>query len=184
MRSSDEIKNNATIHKINSYDKEISSEKHDEIVVWLFNQIEKDSTMFKKIFPKQMLNDGWYFVKLEKYIEHPIGHNKIIGFSDLYFRMEFKKPPTEKEIEWNFENNYKKISKDVIRSWHKQMFYNFYIEVKTSLNIGETIRQIKYYNSHIHTIHNEKTCWFVCSPEIKNKDVLLSQGIGFIKYKP
>jgi hypothetical protein len=201
MRASDEINNNA-IHKKSEYDKDVSSQKHDEIVLWLYKNIYPESNLFKSFVPKSVSeNPNYVFLRLIKKIEHPItkrnynNSSAIVGFADLYICMVFERLWSEEDVQRYMKSSqyYYKNDVETVRSWKKAFSLHKLFEIKTSVNIGETIRQIKYYsgNMDFRDYENDRGYgdeiqldWSVCAPDFKNKDILLEQNIGFIEYKP
>jgi len=143
-----------------------------------------------------------------------INHKQVsIGFCDLFLNIYFKRPRTKDEIRWecaqykekieyaeryiksgflSSEENIKtitdnqKIIDDIVsdNSCVVESSLACFIEVKTKLNLGETIRQINYYR-HNSMYRDSRNCrWIVCCSEDKHKQILEEQDIGFIHYKP
>lgn len=129
---------------------ELSSSKHDEILIWLHAQINSNGFLQKQI------NSGFEVGQIQKIeIERPIMRgSSIVGFADLSATFDV---------------------------WPKGQGFDFrqsivfLFEVKTKVNLGETIRQIKYYGGQN---------WFVCAPDFPNKNLLYENDIGFIPYEP
>lgn len=146
---------------------ELSSSKHDEILVWLYKKI-KDGFLAQKIHKRLE-----YVKLLDLKIEKPIfGHarqyNVKMGFADLWAKIEV--------IDKKFVGN--EIKQDwpqppTIDDGRREL--EFYFEIKSSVNIGETIRQINYYG---------QGPWIVCAPDFPNWELLTDNGIGFIPYEP
>lgn len=145
---------------------ELSSSKHDEILIWLHGKI-KDN------FIAQILNkERFEYVKLTSIeIEKPIfgvGRQYDVkkGFADLFARVEV----IDKSL----------AGKEIKQDWPRpptiddgKCHLDFYFEIKSKVNIGETIRQVKYYGGDN---------WFVCAPDFPHKDLLLENNIGFVPY--
>lgn len=57
--------------------------------------------------------------------------------------------------------------------------YKAFFEVKTEIpSLGELLRQINLYKTYLSGE------WFVVSPDVRFRDTLAEQGVGFIEYKP
>lgn len=182
MRSSDKAKGNILT---NSFDKQIFDTKHDEIVVWLYSKLKTDLILVSEVCginPDLILEHSVN-------IEHPIRcfNNRIRGFVDVALSVRFAALDKSGErMYWYFEHGRTYASKikeslkhtvtcssgDTLTAASDEISRNF--EVKTSVNIGETIRQIGYYDT--------KEPWYVCAPDFPHKDILIEQGIGFIPY--
>ena len=151
MRSSDKKSDVLT----NSHDRQIFDSKHDKILMWLFESLNSDEVFLKSILG---LAPDFKIYHVEKKIECPITKldyafkNRVMGFADMaiYAYEEANGNPCS----------------------------IVYIEVKSSVNIGETIRQINYYKS----FQGPGARWLVCAPKFKGSEILLSQKIGFIEY--
>lgn len=161
---------------------------HDDIVVWLYNQMDRGNEIFDSICK---IDDTWDSVEISKKIEHPImsdggryGNRKAIGFADLLILVDAKGKNTDEFVNSNIKSHlvrfpYEKPEDDWFRE--KKRRDAIYIEVKTKVNIGETIRQINYYKANALGIDS---LWYVCAPAFSMSDILIEQGIGFIEYKP
>ena len=169
MRVSDSIKNN--LPKSAAYDKQIYDDKHDEHVVSIYESIKNGS-----------MNLGGYLVGYfgehpnaywaknvfavtdtnKAVIELPIENQaykgkQIIGFVDV---------ATEVEVEWYCDEDEK--------NWKQKV--PVYIEVKSKINVGETIRQIKYYKSSCR----DGSIWMVAAPGNLHSKLFEEQGIGYL----
>lgn len=170
----------------NYHDQQIYDTKHDEITVWAYSKF-KDAEFLKsiaKIKPERIEN-------LKVFIEHPVAvkNGHTLGFIDVYaeFRSCYgvyyysrSSPPYNNESLSESEFNelpddkkphYKKIE----NTSHSRLA----IEVKTNVNIGETIRQINYLKDAANA-----SKWFVVAPLFQGFDILEEQGIRFIPYEP
>lgn len=152
MRGSDELKRR-------SHDQQISTAEHDKIAVWLFRKITndlefRDSIIVPNPTPGGVINEQRSGVTLEHCITNRRG--EPVGFVDLMLHLQ-----------WGGDQYFRSRA---------------YVEVKTSVNLGETIRQIKYYQSFIHYADSDASNWFVCAPTCNHVDILEANGIGFIKY--
>lgn len=56
-------------------------------------------------------------------------------------------------------------------------WYAAFFEVKTKINVGEVVRQLRYYL--VHSEYNETKLW-VCAPLCEHIDILEDHGIGFL----
>lgn len=146
MRASDQAK--AQFER--SHDQQIRQSQHDEVLKKLYRWLKSEKS-------DDFLSNGGAIKIIEKdvQIEAPIlsinrRDVKPIGFADLLVIMKFEKNK---------------------HTWHCRV----YIEVKTSVNIGETIRQINYYGGN-----DEISSWYVAAPSFKEFDILNDQRIGYI----
>lgn len=149
---------------------ELNSSKHDDILVWLHKKI-KDGLL------ADFLNENYDYSKILKIeIEKPIlrkdfkYNDYVAGFADLHVEFEaIRKDAVGKVTKYS-------NGEETIDDGKRPI--NWFFEIKTSLNIGETIRQIKYYN------YDSSQTWFVCSPDSSKKNLLFENGISFISYEP
>jgi hypothetical protein len=151
MRASDKAKSGIDFYDAgnNSFDKQISSDQHDKICLWLYKKLKTDKAFFMSAMD---FVPDIVFEKVDFRLESPILRgDRIIGFCDVEVRLWFKD---------DRDNLYSR---------------SFLIEVKSKVNVGETIRQIRYYGGE----H-----WYVCAPMFDDVDVLKEQGIRFIPYEP
>lgn len=167
MRKSDEV------NTIKSHDKQIFDSKHDEIVVWLYQKLK---------------NPDWFNQNVFSWVKK---NYSVIEMKEV---IQIGKPKIEKALIKTKRNYYGTSSAtigfaDIALQYRVSLLYkqkseidNFYVffEVKSSVNIGETIRQINYYQDlDVEPIGR----WFVCAPEFDQSSILLEQGVGFIPYK-
>lgn len=154
---------------------------HDEIVMWLYNKATSEGIgMLGLLTVDTFCNEhkeNKSGIRIKRKIEHPLKTTvrtyrdtveKIVGYVDLLIHIE---SDVEKLADKDRPTNYIET--------HDQ---NLLIEVKTKINLGETIRQINYYKSFY--AHYENISWVVCAPGTTYKDVLIEQGIEYIEYKP
>lgn len=204
MRASDKSKiglNNI----LNSHDKDFGSDKHDEISMWLYQKL-KTHDFLKTIIDQK---DFEFIKSTEVILEFPI-HGRGFADLVLIYRGKknylYNKSKTEylyekarsERMKIKMDFDYVFLSKEEVAEKYPQkhgldfessFFYEspssfedlIFFEVKTSINIGETVRQIRYYNQ-LMAQHN-KPKWFVCSPDKKYAEILKEQNIGFIEYK-
>jgi len=167
MRESDRIKSGGNLIE-RLHDKQIYDTKHDKIVKWLNFALSKNVYSSSHHIWQTSLGDGWGDWNLKEYkvyIEHPIYawddtrcqySDRILGFADLAIKVKLE------------------TGHGTYSGWR-------YIEVKSRVNLGETIRQIKYYcegNPQLLKL------WRVCAPACDDSKILIEQGIGFIEYEP
>lgn len=200
MRASDQVKNVIT----SSHDKDIFSSKHDEIVVWLYDQLKSplmNNPVLESILDSNFNPDygysqyPWSFIntygnqiinanKVDVKIEYPLTKRQqefVIGFSDLFLSVQIENHLSQEDIDRLKISSdyklYKKCYEDT--KWIQKYRISMGIEVKSVVNIGETIRQINYYKMN-SSVYN----WFVCAPQFPRSELLVEQGIGFIPYTP
>lgn len=165
MRSSDTAKGSMDFAKTfhGSHDQQIGQSAHDEIVLWLYEKLNDQEFIFNNLD----LSRDYKIKKIYRTIEQPLfasyrSGSKPGGFIDLAMRAEIVK-----EDDADIDRHYR--------------FHRLF-EVKTSVNIGETIRQIRYYSGLGAGYADDK--WYVCAPDFASKNILIEQGIGFIPYEP
>lgn len=187
---SDEYKN----HFQKSHDKQINDSKHDEIVLWLYSKL-KDFNFVKKTISSEHLNyrlskekfttSGGQGERLEKEIlgyesnvsiEKPLikDHKHVIGFADLSLSVTVFTLGEETKVMYS-DRETPIITEFESKGYLKEIFF----EVKSSVNVGETIRQINYYNAN-----SGYKRWYLCAPPFAASSVIVEQGIGFIPYEP
>ena len=154
------------------YDNQIKSSKHDDICLWLSDKLKKEGPSFiysvfdKDLFSSTTIKAGPKVVWERQISGGSYGKKQALGFIDMSCEMSFKKNNIE-EGEFPYIN--------------KLAFF----EIKTSVNLGETIRQINYYRNNMESDYcGEEILWYVCAPKFGREDVLLDNDIGFIEYKP
>ena len=180
MRNSDERKN--PFEK--SHDRQIGGDLHDRILTWLYESLDWDTDSIETI-------TGWpsdKILKIKKEIETPFykssySGKSVIGFADLKVSVLVKiayTPSDYKELEKFYTPE---EAKGVIKEMKKEKFrtewIQGYVEIKSSVNLGETIRQIKYYDQS----NSGRQRWTVCAPRFPGVQILEEQGIGFIEYE-
>lgn len=159
MRNSDKIKQQVFI------DDQIKSSSHDEIVIWLYEKLKNEEYVRSLLkIPKETK------IELSKpSIEPPIIiDNYKMAYADIgifikLYTGKFNKR-TDESGKW--------VDADEQYNTIMAMF-----EVKTFVNIGETIRQINFVRA------KKDFKWFVCAPPFAQSGILEEQGIGFIEYK-
>lgn len=176
-------------------DDELSTPKHDEIMLWLDENAERLAPWMASQHPYHRsaaqklkaehpdLKDHPIFppngVKVEeKTWEWPVKNRNeyIVGFVDMRIKMR-----TLAEIGYSVTE-----SGGVVWKW-KEGWNNFnaLIEVKPSISsVGELIRQIRAYQTSVsgigpHTLIGP--AFYVCCPDDRVSGILADQGIGFIK---
>jgi hypothetical protein len=162
MRKSDENKNPFQ----NSHDRQIGETLHDKILYWLFHRLNEDHLDLVARVTGASENE---ICKIKVEIESPVygGFNmrSILGFVDL------KVTAFENRM-WETEEC--ESDEEMEEEFYLKEFSGF-IEIKSHVNVGETIRQIKYYGGNP---------WTVCGPDNGCREILDSQGIQFIEYAP
>jgi hypothetical protein len=186
-------------------DPEIASEKHDEIMLWTDKYaIEIISNLFPHITgPVWATKDAYLASEAEdsrgracwspqpikeapalpkppytiqqKVWEQSVWEEKkttrdkpnLVGFIDLWIKVNY---PYIDVCSWNSITD-EKLS-DFIRYETK----TFAFEVKTSIKLGELIRQINYYKAYVGDVY------IVVSPDTRYKETLNEQGIYFVEY--
>jgi hypothetical protein len=110
--------------------------------------------------PKEQIKILW---------EYPItsGRNKyMIGFIDMLVSA------------WG---DYSYLYNEYEKTWsiHGKSTKHFFIEIKTKIpSLGELVRQIRTYQTHVNGSHN----WIVVCPDDRFREPLASQGITLVKY--
>jgi hypothetical protein len=186
-----------------SMDTEIASEKHDDIMLWTDRHaVEIITALFPHITgptwslfsnqwdiqhdpcksPPGLLPDveypklEWYLV--EKAWERPLmdyprnvkDKRNVVGFIDLFVQINY---PTLLDGGY-FETTPLKDKVSYMKA-------NFFFEIKTTIKLGELIRQINYYKTYTDSI-NEKPYYIVVSPDARYKETLNEQAIYFVEY--
>ncbi len=151
MRESD--KKNSPF--LNSHDKQILNSDHDEIVLWLYRRISlENETGIRLIKRITGIRPGAKILEVTKKIEYPLYDQRVGSY--------YKAPSIGGFADLAVTAN---------------KYCTGFVEVKTSVNIGETIRQINYYRQF-----ENRGSWAVCSPPFKGSEVLEEQDIHFIPY--
>ena len=186
-RKSDEIKGAG----FDTHDRQIFETGHDQIVVWLYEKLKLEAVrdwfingeladrkfhVYEDVGErslKRRVVETVYVDNLDIKIEHPFvvqqyrGH-AVKGFVDLAA----------------FASIFAKDNKGEV---HAVGRVEIYVEVKTSVNIGETLRQMAFYKTLVEPIHEGGSTlriWAVCAPPFGHAGILKEQGIRFIPYKP
>lgn len=142
--------------KLGFKDEDLISDKHDEIILWLFdNSLEVVRKLFKD---KGEVDENT--IKISKVsFEYPVinsfrTNKNIIGFIDAVIYFSYQK------------NN-------------ETIHYSIAVEVKSYIkSIGELLRQINLYKEFT------KNYFVVISPDDRFIKILESEDIRFYKYKP
>jgi hypothetical protein len=165
MRKSDEKKG----PNFGDRDPQIFSSLHDQIVVWLFKKIEKDKTLAHKIAgaPPGKLQEVRIVLEAAIGSARYGGGNFIAGFADLKVTVVQQVKEKYREYEGGPE-----------KTETYQKHTTGFVEVKSSMNIGETVRQINYYR----TFESGRGRWTVCAPKFPHAAILASQDIDFLEY--
>lgn len=171
MRRSDTIKSRLLE---NPHDTQIGESLHDEITLWLYSRIVKSRSLGKLI-------TGTAYQKVdsfERLMEVPLwSRNRfpnIVGFADLAVMAI-----TTKEEKDEDDRSHKTERKEL-----------GFVEIKTKINIGQTIRQINLYKTCIFRANNYEVInaqkWTVCAPPLSDAliQVLNEQDINFVPYRP
>lgn len=186
------------LEKMGFKDDDLSTPKHDEIMLWLDRNIEAvinesllaDETTtehkrwaIRQHCPQETVNllQAQWFKCIDKTWEKPVTTrtNYTIGFVDLFaeFRgVGFKWRETNTfpvEDVWSFEPN--------------ALWITCAFEIKSYIDsVGALIRQIRAYQVHAETTWRSKPApiWVVVSPDSRFEDTLMQQGIYHITYAP
>lgn len=170
MRKSDENKDPFS----DSHDQQIGGIYHDKIVMWLYEILAWDFDTVSGIVnipPKKI-------VSVQREIETPLfsqNNWRTAGFADLKI--------TASEKYFYTEEDFRRNDSEIAEVMRKEKFclerQVGFVEVKTSVNIGETIRQLNYYKSN-----GGNGRWTVCAPPTPYSKVLIEHGFHFIEYVP
>ncbi len=176
MRVSDEVDKKFKETWDNDHTKEIKDTKHDEILIWLYKKLKEDDALCLNLCG---IKEYISICNKKLFIEFPISKidyrgtgNKLIGFCDLALFLEYKIKLTDEQIAHNLKIKDSRYD----FGYSDKETATAYIEIKSKVNIGETIRQINYYRSFDNKI------WAVCAPNFSSVDLLLDSGIKFINY--
>lgn len=175
MRSSDQSKDVF----LKNHDKEIYTSKHDDIVLWLYKKLKSPEYIIKTFKIKD-------YKSHKVVIEYPIGSKSLV-YADLALIYYYEKESEYALFVFNDPNCYydpvktNSEKRKFIGPYLKPLIIEandiIYFEVKTSLNIGETVRQI----NHAKTKFYAKK-WVVCSPPDLRVSTLVEQNIGYIPF--
>ena len=152
-----------------SHDKQIYDTEHDRIVIELHTRLKTNREFLNEVTRKGVL-DETPKIEIESAIMGRRYDNRFVaGFADIKIMAKWKTGETRE----------RKATRYGEEDWieHLEDWVTSYIEVKTSVNFGDTIRQIKYYCGNGEGHHTD---WLVCAPSLSQHEVLLSQGIGYI----
>lgn len=165
-------------------DDELATPKHDEIMLWLDENVERILTLQGpwQYEQKEIDHLRWAagvtitgcpperHINIQKIWERPITsgvNNFIIGFVDMEIVAdEFKLSFTERKG---------------IYTWDKAPIISrvasYMVEVKPKIeSLGEVIRQIRSYQ-----VYSRNSKFYICCPDNRFEKQLASQGIGFIR---
>jgi len=179
-------------------DKDLSRPKHDEIMLWLDENILKilDSfTWIRSLYRDRGAIELWDSKSIEKKFhlkdKPPFPEFKISSVKKIW-----EKPVLQKEFCIGFIDfvaifnipvlkvEYKSEGREGKFLWspdNLEIRINF--EVKTAIpSLGELFRQIQMYRSYLSSSLNNK--FVVVSPDNRFEKQILDQGIGFLKYDP
>lgn len=142
---------------------EVKTQKHDQILSWLYKKILSNNETKNFIF-KGKYDESRHKVFCE--IEYPInvrskGYNpvkSVKGFVDI------------------------RVDLTELNDDHWLTIDSKFIEIKSFLNVGETIRQLKYYATLDDMFGLEN--WIVCAPPHEDMEIIIEQGLRFIRYLP
>lgn len=167
MRASDQFNNSFE----KSHDQQIGNTLHDEIVMWLYARLKRDRKLVSELTGVPCSE----IVETSARIEAPIEGastwrtpSATIGFADL------KVSAGVKAIYLNDDDT--PTGEEGV-SWSRSA--SMHIEVKSKVNLGETIRQINYYCSKA----SGRLRWAVCAPAFEGSEILEEHGIAFIEYQ-
>lgn len=173
-------------------DADLTSPKHDDLVLWLVeNREEVARSIGFNSDPQFRLSSYGYMperekeearlrfdsetvnqkAKVEILLEKPIMSGLFaIGFIDAIIT------PCKPYMEAWMEDG--KLN----CAWSHWQMDGFYVEIKpTTPSFGELLRQLRHYEPYLpKTMNGEPTKMFVCSPDTRFKAALEQQGIGFI----
>ena len=203
MRKSDLIKGSFENFKYSTHDKDIGTSKHDEIVLWLYEKLKNQGNIayfFGKIEHKELNINNYtvesWTIDMERPIlkaPPPYRHHEapsIAGYWDLSCNIKLMRKHATKDKESILADYKRWGNKDIPSEEYIQATIEesrignirLNIEVKTNLNVGEVIRQIRFYESV------DQYRWpqvsYVCAPPSNYSSVLKEQGIEFISYVP
>lgn len=179
--------------KFGFQDKELSTPKHDEIMLWLDQWVDTvlagsfcGEGQWQTIWVQEFAYSEFVWREkplsefsiaeipeypqpiIEKIWEFPIvSKSYTIGFCDMRVMIQAPRPKLRYHI------------KDKYFETHDHATV-MYFEVKPSVpSLGEVIRQIRMYQTY--TGENRK--WFVVSPDNRFRSQLIAQGISFVEVK-
>ena len=144
-------KEKATTKSGGFVDPQLSTDDHDEVMIWLHENIE---SVICEICPSAKdIKSKWEM----PIIKGSHQYSSIVGYIDM--TCQFSAIPNKSNSE------------------DDRSFFNVAIEVKSRIsNIGEVVRQINQYRAFFRADR-----FYICSPDDRFVSILESQNIGFIK---
>jgi hypothetical protein len=173
-------------------DKDIESVKHDEIMVWLDKNLY---SIIGKIYPN-LTGKRWSKRDILRYeYESNEDFDAICQkIETLLETLPQKKPFTiyKKTWEWPINKDKEIISR---RESYKDIkiepeirHLGIVFEVKTSISLGQLIRQVNFYKQNFKfsdgTAYVLDPDFVVVSPDRRYEEILDEQGIFFLEYEP
>lgn len=164
------------LERLGFKDPDLTSPKHDEMMLWLDKNVEE------KFCNKLKRKNRERILHIEKLWEQPIrGYNGfILGYKDFELKcwedIIYKEFCKIDDIPWRWEKGDTPVEGqyEATDTFEIQVIF----EVKTTIpSLGELLRQINSYWSI-----TGRALFFVVSPDMKYIDILNEQGIGFISY--
>jgi hypothetical protein len=182
MRASDSIKN--------EHETQINTSLHDEILFWFYERLRSAKN------PAAIFNlaEKYRYLKHDVQIEMPLyktgykNNGSVAGFVDIAAIGTFESYENFTVDKWRYERETgpkaeligidpKDPSSVVLRGIYEMQFVHCF-EIKSSVNVGETIRQITYYRQF-----SSDARWSVVAPPFPQSQILVEQGIRFIPYE-
>ncbi len=170
-------------------DPDLTSAKHDEIIVWLVENCERvarsigfksESTTSIECGLPALAEAGAMerfeqekSSKVPKFnirLEHAVMDKTfVVGFVDAVIEVSVP--------QFNIRMSRDSVGNRIATCrWGEQVVDKFYIEVKPSIpSFGEFLRQIRHYQAYLGDVR-----LFACSPDVRFKPHIEQQGIGFI----
>lgn len=134
-----------------------NSALHDRITLWLYEQVKGNLSLVRYLTGVSKKDK---ITGIERTIEAPLGR---AGFADFRVGATLR----FKEVEEDLREEAPFYFDDVFG----------FVEVKSRVSIGETIRQIRFYQRH-----TGDAVWTVCAPPFNESGILEEQGIKFLPY--
>ncbi len=146
-----------------------SDSTHDDMCMYLSDRIESNSTGIVEMMCDFYGEPNYVLNKTDVLWEQPvkISNGKPAGFIDLFFRAEFTHPTELTGGEYEDKDKPKLLSRK-----------NVFIEVKTKLNYGESIRQLNYYANLVTDYRN--SLFYVFCFECRRPDIFFFYNIGVV----
>lgn len=189
MRHSDQVKLPFLMN-----DQDLKTNGHDEILEFAFSSVAKDSKLAAQIlasaietpFYKEHLKNKNILTSNSMLIEiEPVYHCNL-GRIDNFGRQSQILKTISPDMVVNIDTEYKEVwtqgsGNEKTEGFCKRSFnQKVLVELKTSVNVGETIRQLNYYRSVMSFF---KTILF-CPPISKTQVELLNHaGINVVLYR-